>query len=87
MTNPINVKCDADEWTKVAEDVTSGNIWIVNTSPAAYRQTYRDTGEAAPTDLEGAVNIVDRSIPISAESGIDVYIMAVGVDGEVRVDL
>ena len=87
MADPEVIKCDADAWTKVATDVTTGNIWILNTSPDAYLQTYRDTGEDAPSDNSDAVSVSDRSIPIAAEAGIDVYIKAVGKDGQVRVDL
>ncbi len=58
-------------------------------SIAEYYQTYRDTGDAAPTDLTEAVSILnkEKSIIISSSSPIDVYIYCKGEAGKVRVDL
>lgn len=87
MADPVIVACPADAWTKVATNVTSGQVHIKNYNPANYLQTYRDTGGTAPTDPEEGVQVSGQSIPIAATAGIDVYIMAQGAVGSVRVDL
>lgn len=86
MADPLIVECTKDIWTKVATNVTSGIIWIKNKLPT-YLQTYRDTGESAPTNKDDAIPIYGNSIPISASAGIDVYIQPVAKDGVVRVDV
>lgn len=86
MADPLIVECQKDEWTKVATNVTTGRIWIKKKTPT-YLQTYRMTGEDAPTDKSDAVPIYENSIPISHSAGIDVYIQPVGKAGTVRVDL
>lgn len=87
MANPAVVVCAANQWTKVATSVTSGQLHLLSRAPSQYSHTYRDTGQAAPTDLSEAV-VIDRvSIPISAPVNIDVYVYAHGVAGNVRVDL
>jgi hypothetical protein len=87
-SNPVQVNCPEGEWTKVATDVTTGNIKKLSVAPAKYLETYRLTGEAAPTSsFEGAeVFTVQNPGDISADAGIDVYVMAVGSDGKVRAD-
>lgn len=90
MADPVLTACTANAWTKVATNVTAGQIHIIDTSPVGqYLQTYRDTGGAAPAGTPGdeAVLIADKSIPIAAPAGIDVYIYARGGAGRVRVDL
>lgn len=89
MTNPLIVACPADEWTKIATDVTSGNVHRILKNPDVYLQTYRDTGDAAPTTtVEGVPVFVGAgSAEISASVGIDVYIYAAGAAGSVRVDV
>lgn len=86
MANPVIVPCPAGEWTKVATNVTSGQIHIKDTRPGVYLQTYRTSGEAAPTVQAEGVAIVGPSVPVQATAGIDVYIWPVGAAGSVRVD-
>lgn len=89
MADPAFIDCPADQWTKVATNVVTGQIWRANSSPNKYLQTYRDTGEAAPTlSSEGMPAFNDEGVvQISALMGIDVYIYPMGRAGRVRVDL
>lgn len=89
MADPVIVACPVDVWTKVATNVTSGQIHIKDSKPGMYLQTYRMTGNAAPAagnPAEG-VQIDGASTPIEATAGIDVYIMPRGAAGSVRVDV
>lgn len=87
MADPAIVACTADTWVKVATNVTTGFVWIADSAPNVYVQTYRDTGGAAPTNDNDAVRMPSPGMPISASAGIDVYIKARKVAGSVRVDL
>lgn len=75
----------ANTWVKVATNVTGGFVEVINVS-VEYVCTHRDTGNPAPTtradgvDLEGARRI-------ESDVGIDVYVMALGDVGEVKVSL
>lgn len=89
MANPIIVTCDENVWTKVATNVTEGQVKKIDNKPHRYLETYRMTGNAAPTDREEGIPafMTAYSELISASAGIDVYIMAIGDNGKVRVDL
>lgn len=89
MANPLLVDCPANVWTKVATDVMTGQLHIKDLDPNIYLQTYRTTGSSAPPsgDKSEGVQIEGQSIQIEAIAGIDVYIMPVGVDGKIRVDV
>lgn len=87
MADPAITALVADTWTKVATNVTGGLIHILDNTPKAYIHTYRDTGGLAPTTTVEAVGFTGVTEEISASAGIDVYIMAVGAAGSVRVDL
>jgi hypothetical protein len=87
MVDPSVVACTVDTWVKVATNVTAGYVWILDSAPTSYLQTYRDTGGAAPTNDNDAVLFPPPGMPISASAGIDVYIKARGVAGSVRVDV
>ena len=86
MASPEVKPCPADVWTLVATEVHTGVVHIDDTSPNMYLQTYRDTGEAAPVDLTGALPF-DPLFQISMNVAIDVYVRAVKNAGSVRVDL
>jgi len=86
MADPVIEACPAGEWTAVATNQTTGVIHILKTDPDKYLQTYRDTGEAAPTLIGEGVPF-EGSLQISAAAGIDVYIWPIGKAGNVRVDL
>jgi hypothetical protein len=83
--DPTTISLTADTWTKVATDVTHGQVWVV-TQNTKYVHTYRLTGGAAPTDLTDAV-VLSIMAEIGASVGIDVYVRAIGVAGSVRVTL
>jgi hypothetical protein len=75
-------------WQKVATNVTTGQIHIKNNSPDSYFQTYRVTGQPAPTALDEGVYMPWGAIQtISSAAGIDVYIYCKGNDGRIRIDL
>lgn len=86
MADPLIVACPLGAWTKVATNVTTGVIHILNDEPSKYLQTYRATGGGAPSNLGDAVPF-DTPLQISAAAGIDVYIQPLGEAGSVRVDL
>lgn len=87
MADPVFIDIPKDGWEKVAEDVLTGTIWIIDSEPGLYWQTYRMTGNDAPTEREEGVRIECGSMAIGALAAIDVYIWAHGKDGRVRVDL
>jgi hypothetical protein len=94
MADPVGVDCPADTWTKVATNVTAGMVWLLINAPSQYFFTYRDTGNPAPTTLDDRTLFASTSIdgttpgmPISAATGIDVYIYPTKAAGRVRVDL
>ena len=88
MTNPVETIVPANVWTKVATAVTSGQLHKLSSAPRAYYQTYRMTGDSAPTE-QPKVGIFESSQHESAGSvsPIDVYVYALGLDGLVRVDV
>jgi len=88
MANPIFKNCTVNAWTKVATAVTAGMIKVADFSPSAYLETYRMTGEAAPTtEDEGIAMVETEPLIISATAAIDVYLYAKGAAGRVRCDL
>lgn len=86
--NPALITCTKDTWVKVATGVVIGAVHRFLTGPE-YIQTYKLTGEAAPTlNTDGVALFKDSTQEnISATDPIDVYVMAIGEDGKVRVDL
>jgi hypothetical protein len=89
MADPALVSLPADTWTIVATNVTSGQIKKMDSKPNLYLETYRMTGNDGPVGIsEGALMFMGgNSETISASAGIDVYVMSVGNDGTVRVDV
>ena len=89
MANPVFVDCLDGVWTLVAENVTAGQVKRADKKPGAYLETYRMHNGAVPTSQIDGVPCFHNSDSelISATAGIDVYIMAVGNDGKVRVDI
>ena len=90
MPNPVEVNCTADTWQLVATNVTDGFIKRLSNAPNAYLETYRLTGQAAPTSRnEGSKCFIetDQLDIDSPLAGIDVYIMALGSRGRVRRDV
>jgi hypothetical protein len=75
----------------VAQNIVKGFIHTVNTrSELTYLQTYRTTGDAAPTDFSDSIQWVQSQggIPINTSTGVDVYIGVVGnTPGKIRLDI
>jgi len=88
MPDPVNVTCLKDVWTKVATGINTAIVKKLNVRPNIYLETYRANANPAPANNDGA-NPIDASgeLIVNSSSLIDVYIQAVGADGEVRVDL
>jgi hypothetical protein len=90
MADPVFVSCPANQWTKVATSVVTGQVWRAK-SGVKYLHTYRDTGNPAPTlRSDGMPVFVEEESDveqISASAAIDVYIYPIGDSGRVRVDL
>ena len=88
MPDPIVHSCPVNDWVLVAENVTTGIVHRLSDVPSDYLQTYRITGELAPTDnSDGAILFEHTSAEdISSTFGIDVYVKALGEDGSVRAD-
>ncbi len=89
MANPVTVSCTQNEWQIVALNVTAGNVKRLISSPNKYLETYRMTGNPAPTSRAEGIPIFLNGVSevIESAAAIDVYIMAIGADGSVRVDL
>jgi hypothetical protein len=95
MADPIIISIPADVWTKVATNVKTGIIQKCDSpasfNPSNYLQTYRMTGEAAPSSssIEGVLMFHehDEIEEISSTDFIDVYVKARGTNGELRVSL
>lgn len=89
MPNPVFTDLTKDVFTKVATNVTTGQVHKINTTPV-YVQTYKLTGEGAPANTRAlGVPMFEQAITelISSSAAIDVYIMPVGVAGRIRVDV
>jgi hypothetical protein len=79
MANPVIISCPKGEFTK--SDGVSPKTGV------QYRQTYRDTGDPAPTERYESVKVLEKGMPINSNIDIDVYIWCDNDDGSIRVDL
>jgi len=86
VANPIFIDCPKDVWTKVATNVTHGQITKA-TFNVDYEHTYRETGDAAPVNDDEGIRFHGHSLPIAALQPIDVYIFTQEKNGKVRIDL
>jgi len=95
MAAPTIVEINADEWTLLISNVTSATIRKCDTtksySPTAYLQTYRPTGQAAPTTTNEGAKLFTASASCESETisnaaAIDIYVFSRSVAGELRVD-
>jgi hypothetical protein len=86
--NPLVVSCPEGVWTLVASNTQSATIHKLSVEPGVYKQTYRISGQAAPTDDADAIIIfeTDTLHVFSHSPGVDIYIKAIGGDGSVRLD-
>lgn len=92
MADPVVTALALDTWVKVATAKAAGQIHIITTAGSngeniVYLQTYRETGGVAPTLKTEGVPLVQLSTSIQSSFDIDVYIMATGAAGSVRVDV
>ena len=93
MPNPELIELPKDVWTKVATLVTTGQIKKKKPDQVVYLSTHRITGDPAPDNIddkeEGIEIFVDtpNSEEIRNSTAIDVYVMPIGVDAQVRMDL
>lgn len=89
MANPNVINLTKDTWVKVATNVFTGVIHKMLNSPSGYIQTYRLTGESAPSDTSEGIICFVNDLPeeIKSSVGIDVYVYAKKNDGKVRVDV
>lgn len=85
MANPSILVCNEDQIVLVASGVKNGTIHILDES-AFYSHTYRDAGQAVPTD-KTEFREFSNILLISSTIDIDVYILARGGSGRVRVDI
>lgn len=88
MANPVIVALTNNTWIKVATAVTSGNLYIANTTHRKLYITYRVTGDDAPTDLVDAKIYEGKEQFIDSTEEIDVYVQCSsrsGLDGSIRV--
>lgn len=88
MAASTPITCTANTWVKVATNVTSAIIHKLSLSPNVYKQTYVNTGAAAPANDNNAILAFGDSdeYVFSDSTASDIYIKAVGVAGSVRTD-
>jgi hypothetical protein len=86
MASPVAFDLTKNTWTKVATNVTEGQVWIVENRPV-YMHYYVATGGAAPTDTTLGSPMPEPGLPISVDVASDIYIRAGGYDGRVLVSL
>lgn len=92
MATPVFVACIANQFTLVMQDVTSARIWFTSVAPDRYTYTHVAAGGAAPAaaDAVAAPTLDPKAeIPsalIASGEPVDIYVLAHGVDGQVRVD-
>jgi hypothetical protein len=88
MASPSIVSCPAGAWTKVADNVTAGVVYVFSNEPQ-YLHTWRDHGDPAPTLITEGVGMNEgiEGNRIEMDRAIDVYVWCVGAAGSVRVDV
>ena len=88
MPNPSIIICKKDEWTLVAKNQIFCYLYNMSKNNDKYLYTYRLTGNEGPLKSYEGVNIFDKDSMkfIISLSAIDIYIMALGIDGIVRAD-
>ena len=93
MADPVIIPVAVDTWVKVATNVTSGQIHILDPTNDNWFQTVRDTGNDAPTIAPGPdqetpeVKLKFQNSEIKSDIAIDVYVSVKGSSGRIRVDL
>ena len=91
MATPVFVDLPKDTWTKIAENITVGQVHLVDNSPNVVRSTYiQPTGGTAPADdaALGVPAFVEGSTEqMLFNAAADVYLRPEGVASRVRVDV
>ena len=91
MATPTFKDLPKDVWTKVATNVTVGQVHLISTAANVIRSTYiQPTGAAAPADDPAlGVPVFDEGTTeiISFEAGADVYLRPEGETSRVRIDV
>ena len=85
--DPIEKAIPADEWTKIATNVKTGSVSILNPTNDDWYWTQRATGEAAPTTEEPEVKLEFQTSIISETVEVDIYVYVKNKAGRVRVIL
>ena len=83
--DPVEVAVPANAWTKVATNVTKGQVSILFPTNDDWYWTQRGTGEAAPTTEDPFVKLNFQSTLIESSIAIDVYAYVKNTAGRVRV--
>jgi hypothetical protein len=90
MANPEIVSVNINQITRVAQNVTAGIIKVLDRNNVEYAETYRMTGDAAPTDTAEFFPF-NHSEVISSTDPIDVYLYVASTTRQgsvnVRVDV
>lgn len=93
MADPVLIEIPEDTWVKVnTSGITTASVWknsITQTDQGCviWYYTTRDTGNPAPTTLEGAVRWTGGQLAFSDSTSSDLYIRCGNGSGEARVKL
>jgi hypothetical protein len=85
MADPSVVALTKDVWTKAATNINVARFNIKISKANVVYQTYRMTGNPAPTDLSDAVPVLDNEVAFNVANGIDVYFQPAREDSSVIV--
>ena len=87
MADPTVTALTRDTWIKVATNITAGTFDVVRFGTQAVFQTYRMTGNAAPTDLTDGIVLTANQLIVAAPAAIDLYLYAQDHTSKVRISL
>ena len=92
MATPTFVDLPADTWTKIATNISVGQVHLVNNSANVIRSTYvQPSGGAAPTTVAEGVPAFQEGtteqMASNSGTGMDVYLRPESVASRVRVDI
>jgi len=93
MSTPTFIDLPADTWTKIATDISVGQVHLVDTAANVIRSTYvQPSGGTAPADdqalgVPAFQNRTTERMASNSGSTMDVYLRPEGAAGRVRVDV
>jgi hypothetical protein len=91
MATPVFEDLPADTWTKIATNVTQGQVHLIKTGPNVIRRAYiQPSGDPAPADDPSlGIPAFDEGTSeiIQFTAGADIYMRPEAVASRVRVDL